>query len=263
MNKNTEKMFAEYLESLPEKRELLRNKLIESGVNIDKLETLYQQMDQIPVPEPGPEMTENFYQMLNNEKRALNNQQSFTDILFSGLRHLIRNPITVRIAYSLCMILLGWFIGFKFPPQSGAKDSQLQYLSAELTEMKKMVAYSMLNQPSPSERIKAIHYIKSSSTVDESTISALMHVLNYDENTNVRLVCLEVLMLHTHRERVKNGLFNSLSRQKSPLVQITLAKSLLSLEDEEAAARLKELLQKKDLNFTVRNQIEKSLKSLI
>ncbi len=263
MDKNIEELFVDYLNSSPEQKETLRQQLVKSGVDVEKLEKLYDQMGQITVPPPDEKMTEDFYQMLENQKRTLKYKTNWIEETLTKLRKTFRNPYVIRFAYSMCLFLAGWFIGINYTTGDTASQEQFQYMSSEISEMKKMLTYTMLNQPSPAERIKAIHYIRSLSHVDDQMISAMLHILNHDPNVNVRLVTLETLLNFAERSQVRNGLIHSINQQGSPIIQLSLANSMILLKDKEAIGQLKELLRKKDLNYTVRKRIEKSLKMLI
>jgi len=57
--------------------------------------------------------------------------------------------------------------------------------------MKQVMLLSLLNDPSASQRIRAVSYTDEFSSVDLKVIGALFTTLNGDPNVNVRLATLE------------------------------------------------------------------------
>jgi hypothetical protein len=79
---------------------------------------------------------------------------------------------------------------------------------------------------------------------------------------NVRLAALEALTKYYEQSEVKKGIIASLLRQTSPLVQLALVQVITSVNDSDGIKALKDLLQDKDLNKTVRDRVEKRIKEL-
>ena len=136
-------------------------------------------------------------------------------------------------------------------------------MAAEISQMKEMIVLADLNQPSPSERIRAINQIKAYGTADERTIAMLFNTLRGDSNTNVRLVAIEALAAHVDRPSVRQELIQSISLQESPLTQLALTDLMVGLNEKRATEQLKSLLLRDDLNYAVRTRIENSLKILM
>jgi HEAT repeat protein len=126
-----------------------------------------------------------------------------------------------------------------------------------------MMTINMLDQDSPSARIKTINQIKNLSEIDDAIITALLHTLNNDPNLNVRLVTVELLIQFCDNNRIREGLIYSITKQESPLIQIALIDLMVGIKERAAIAQFKELLEKKDLNDVVRTRIEENLKLLI
>jgi hypothetical protein len=268
MSKNKiEEVVLEYLSgNFDDKRKKeLEEILIENGYTIDEvveLAKIYNQLDDISIPEPGSSMSENFYSMLKEQKDKILKRDSWAENLLDKFKDLTRQKYVVRVAYSLLLLFIGWSAGFW-----GSKDSvyenQLNYMNAEIHEMKNMITYSMLNQPSATDRMKLINSINQDNKTDEKIISALLNTLNHDENVNVRVVTVEALARLGENSRVREGLIHSLALQESPLIQMAIIDLLVALNEKNAVGHLKSLLEKKDLNDTVRGRVEKSLKILI
>jgi hypothetical protein len=243
----------------------LRTMLMEYGYDIDELEELrktWQRMDDIPVPQPGDRMTDNFYRMLDDYKRQKRTEKGLWDRLVVRLTSPHFQSIIQRAAAGIVLLFMGWSLGFWFTPKQ-KYDERLNYMSSEIHQMKEMIVLAELKQPSPNERIRAINQIKAYSTVDERTITMLLNVLNDDSNTNVRLVAIEALVAHADRIIVKQGLIQALDHQESPLVQLALTDAVVDLKEKQAIGPLRSMLEREDLNYVVRTKIENSLSLLM
>jgi hypothetical protein len=94
-------------------------------------------------------------------------------------------------------------------------------------------------------------------------VSALLSTLNNDPNVNVRLATLEALApLAQQDATVRLGLVHSLAQQPSPLVQSSLADVMVQLQERRSVKPLRELLKQADLDETVKDKIEQSIRTL-
>jgi HEAT repeat protein len=121
----------------------------------------------------------------------------------------------------------------------------------------------MLENPSASERIRAVGYTDEMSSASRKVIDALLTTLNQDANVNVRLITLDALARLSANPIVREGLVQSISRQDSPLVQSAIADLMVKLQEKRSVKPLQKLLRKKDLNEMVKTKIEQSIQKLI
>jgi HEAT repeat protein len=147
-------------------------------------------------------------------------------------------------------------------PSSSSTESRLEALSAQLHEMREMVMLSLLQNPSASERMRAVSYTSGARNVNPNIATALLMTLNNDPNVNVRLTTLEALTHFAKDPVVREGLVQSILHQESPLVQAALADVMLKLQEKRAVRPFKKLLQQKDLNEMVRDKIEQTISRL-
>jgi hypothetical protein len=147
-------------------------------------------------------------------------------------------------------------------PSSSSTESRLEALSAQLHEMREMVMLSLLQNPSASERMRAVSYTSGARNVNPNIATALLMTLNNDPNVNVRLTTLEALTHFAGDPVVREGLVQSILHQESPLVQSALADVMLKLQEKRAVRPFKKLLQQKDLNEMVRDKIEQTISRL-
>jgi HEAT repeats len=147
--------------------------------------------------------------------------------------------------------------------QQVSERQQLDALTTQVHEMREMMMLALLQNPSASERMRAVSYTDGIKHVNANMTDALLATLNNDPNVNVRLTTLDALSHFAGNPAVREGLVQSILQQDSPLVQAALADVMLKLQERRAVKAFKKLLQQKDLNSTVRTKIEQTITRLI
>lgn len=264
---DVEALVLEYLSGplTAERQEALKSLLTEHGYTIEELDELretYARLDDIQVPTASETMTENFYRLLEEHKHQARAGQRRFENLVAWLRDRCDHRFMARVACGFGLLCAGWSLGFWSAPH-GRYERRLDDVTAEIREVKGMMAYAMLNQSSASERIQTINQIRTCGATDERAIALLLNKLEHDPNVNVRLVALETLAEQTDRAAVRQGLLHALSQQESPLVQLALTDVLVSLGRKTAVSQLRGLLERPDLNDTVRARIINGLERLM
>ena len=261
--KMLDELIAEYLSSdmSADKKGELKNRLISSGYNkveLEELENLYSNIDGIEVPETSEQLDMNFYRSLGIYKDAHEGNSSQFKVFVKNIKDVFRNKYALRFAYSLSLLAVGWYIG----NWSNPGDIKLQSMSKEIDQMKQVMMYSMLEQPSAAKRIKAISYADEFENVDDKILNAFLETLNNDPNPNVRLTAVEALSKFSDIQFVRHGLINSISTQESPLVQVALIDLMLKLKEKSSITELNLLLQNRELNYSVRSKTEETIQQL-
>jgi hypothetical protein len=82
--------------------------------------------------------------------------------------------------------------------------------------MRQTMLLTMLEQPSATDRLKAVTYTDELDEVDDKVIDALLQTLNNDPNVNVRLVTVEALHKLASHPKVRQGLIQSITRRNLP-----------------------------------------------
>jgi len=266
-NIRIEEIILEYLdEKTPATRKLQLEEIIKKEAStVDKLELLqeiYKDLKRIQIPAPSDKLDENFYNMIEEHKDGVKKRKDLFSRLSTLLTQLYGQRFVIRLAYGMLLLILGWILGYWFTP-SAKYETQINVMTAEIKEMKELVSLTLLSQPSPVDRIKAINHIKNQNQVPEKIINALIQTLNFDPNANVRLVAIEALLEFSGKPMVREALIKSIDQQESPLVQLALADIAVILNEKNAVQHLKQLLKRKELNDVVREKIEKSINILI
>ena len=77
------------------------------------------------------------------------------------------------------------------------------------------------------------------------------------------MVTLDALVKFSREPAVREGLIESIMQQESPLMQSAIADVMVKLQEKRSVKPLQELLNRKDLNETVKNKIKESIHQLI
>ncbi|GAB3920078.1 zf-HC2 domain-containing protein [Mucilaginibacter myungsuensis] len=225
------------------------------------MQAMWTDMGEIATPEPSAHMEVKFRAMLDTFKTQEAEKFSFKNWLGNLWQMQPRWPM----AYNLAVILVAFGFGF-WAMNKGTNNQdkgQLQELSAQVHELKQTMVLAMLENPSASERMKAVSYTSEMKHADDQVIEALLSTLNNDPNVNVRLTTLETLSEMTRYPEVREGLIRSIKGQDSPLMQSAIADVMLKLQEKKSVGSFKELLKQKDLDNGVRNKIEQTISHLI
>ncbi|TAE29781.1 MAG: HEAT repeat domain-containing protein [Cytophagales bacterium] len=227
---------------------------------------LWQRMGNVPTPEPSPEMRTQFYTMLDSfEQEEKAKPQSVWTRIQETVKQRWSVGLAGQLAYGLVLLSVGVAAGVWWQRPNNeqvAYQQRIDTLSVQVGEMRQMMMLSLLENPSATERLRAVSYTKDIPEVDHHVIDALLTTLDNDPNVNVRLVTLEALADLAHDARVRERLVQSLTRQESPLVQVALADVMVKLQEKRSLKPLRQLLRQDGLNYLVKIKLEQTIKEL-
>ncbi|MCK5220462.1 MAG: HEAT repeat domain-containing protein, partial [Candidatus Aminicenantes bacterium] len=242
-------------------KEELKNKLMQAGydkVELEDMDKLYSMLDEIEVPETSSKLDTDFYRSLELYKDAISDKSSHFGAFISSI---FKKKYVLRFTYSLTLVVFGWYLG----SWSGRIDNnnvKIQSLSQEISQMKQVMIYTMLEQPSATKRIKAISYTDEFENVDDKILNTFLDTLNNDPNPNVRLAAVEALSRFSDIQFVRKGLVKSILKQESPLVQVALIDLMLKLKEKASKKELSILLENRELNYSVWNKTRETIRLL-
>jgi anti-sigma factor RsiW len=174
----------------------------------------------------------------------------------------LRSPFGA-VAWSAALLLIGLYAGTHIGNRTTtAPPDEIASLHAEVTSMRQLVALSMLQQQSASERLQGVSWSTREDHLDPQVQSALMRTLRYDGSVDVRLAALDALSRHAAQPLVRKNVLDALQDQQSPLVQVAMIDQLTEWRDPGAAQRLKLLEQTPNLNPAVKQRAEWALAKL-
>ncbi|UOQ65079.1 HEAT repeat domain-containing protein [Hymenobacter volaticus] len=233
---------------------------------LETMQHMWHTLGSVRVPEPSENVRPAFYSMLASYKEE---QAATSKFSLAGLRQWLQTLVlprpVVQLAYSLCLVgvglAAGWWLNTRKVTPS-PDQQQLASLSKQVEKMQQVMLLTLIENPSATERLRAVSYTKELSSANPRVVEALLSTLNHDENVNVRLATLEALAALAYDPAVRLGLVQALPQQESPLVQSALADVMVQLQDKRSVQPLRRLLAQPDLNEAVKSKIQESLKSL-
>ena len=221
----------------------------------------------LPEAEPGPAMRARFNAMLSHaaDERAIAAGRAgrlpAIHPRFRGLLRPFRRP-AFGFALQLAVLALGFIGGFAVRGVLSGKGD-VSVLRSEVTEMRRMLTLSLLNQESSAERLRGVQVSRAADKADGSVLDALLNTLDNDPSTNVRLAAVDALFLFGGEPRTRETLVRSLERQKSPLVQISIIDLLVEIREQKAMKALRLLMQSAGTDPYVRKRAEWGIQQLI
>lgn len=229
----------------------------ELRIELEELRAAWHGMGLLPQEQPSAAMRARFYQRLNDlssgRGRAISGGYAWWK---PGLSGLVR-----QVTIVLALFCLGIYVG-RVSMSGRSSPSDSAQLQNQVQTLQRTVALSLLDRQSATSRLEGIEWSSRVARPDDDLLAALIHTLNSDPNTNVRLASLEALEKFSTEPKVRGALVSSISTQDSPLVQIALIDALVQIRDRSAAGEFRKLTTDRDANAAVRQRAEWGLKSL-
>jgi len=229
----------------------------------ESLSLLWNSLSALPEEKPSPAMRERFNAMLSAYEQGIRHGEtsSVWETLNQFIGRFLPSQPAIQFAMMFVLVVGSFVLGSRsedgFESGGNGQDDQIELaeLRGEVLAMSRMLAISLLQQQSASERIKGA----SLSQPDEQVIGTLVQTLNYDPNVNVRLAAMDALTKYSDEPEIRETLIGSLEKQTSPLVQLALVEVIAELNLPGAATVFRQLLEKEQLNQTVRERIQQRL----
>lgn len=251
--------------------------------HLKQLKRLFDDLGHLPQPEPPPRMRLHFQKILQKEiskqhphpsgldssdyekpasetssEYARNNPSKHTSGILTTswllplANRTLAHPLSRMAAIFLIGVLLGTMLAA--PPEH---REQVHQLATEVHHLREMIMITLLDHNRASERLRAVQIGMELPAPHGRIIEALLQTLNYDENINVRLAAIDALIHHAAHPEVRKGLVQSISIQKSPMVQVALADAMLAMRESSAAIEFEKLMNKQEdtMNLAVREKL--------
>lgn len=209
---------------------------------------LWERLGDMPAPEPGQAMHLRWNAALGSllpppPKPALS---------------WFRRPVWEAVTALACVVA-GVLIGVNLPRRDNGEIAQLR---EEVTNTREMVALSLLQQQSATERLRGVDYTGRMRTMEPQVVSALISAVGHDANVNVRLAAIDALTKVANHPAVVESLTRSLTSQDSPLVQAALVDYLLQARDRGAVGALRQFAERPDIDPSVLERTHFALQQL-
>jgi len=214
------------------------------------LKDLWGTMGELPEEDPSLGLRVRFYDSL----RAWRQQEHERRRPFWWVRH----P-AFQAASAAAILVIGIGIGFLV---RGRDTSEVSQLRGEVYNMRQLVALSLLQQQSASDRLRGVNYAYRVEQSDPQVLSALLTTVNHDPSVNVRMAAVDALRNFTDSPVGRKGLIQALAKQDSPMVQIEILDQIVELHEKSAVSAIQFLLSSQNLNPDVRQRAQWALKQL-
>ena len=228
---------------------------------------VWRKMSMLPTEQPSAESRARFEAMLHAfpSSEAEIPARTFVPARpisgWTAVLQWLRSPVGA-LAWSVALLVIGVAIGARVAAKDTTQSAELAAMHSELASMKQLVALSMLTQQSASERLQGVNYTNREEHLDPQVLAALLRTLRYDNSVDVRLAALDTLSRHANQPQIRKSVVDSLQEQQSPMVQVALIDLLSEWRDPEAAQRLRNFQQSRNLNPTVRQRAEWAVSKL-
>jgi len=230
-------------------------------------ERLWELMAASGDPQPSGSMREKFYSGLQEYKSGMRNRLTWLDKLkdrVSASWYLFPRPgLALNSVIIIAAFILGLIVRQPVKKTDTSYLKQIDSLSSQVSEIRQMMMLSLLDNPSASQRIKAVKFTDDIPQAGKKVTDALFTTLNNDPDVNVRLVTLEALIRYASDPSVRQGLVESISKQDSPVMQAAISEVMVRLSEKRSIPELKKLLGKEGLNKFVKQNLQKNLNKLI
>ncbi len=214
---------------------------------------VWQRLGDLPAPEPSHALNLRWEATLESLIRA--EPKPLRTWSFANLWP--RNPVW-QAATAMACLLIGLLIGSAFPRH----DKEIAKLHDEIASTREMVALSLLQQQTATERLRGVEYSGSMKTMEPEIVSALVHAINEDSSVNVRLAAIDALGKASASPSLLTSLTRSLPAQDSPMVQAALIDYFVDARDRQAVGALQQLEQQPNLNPAVLERTRSALQQL-
>ncbi|MFH6602430.1 hypothetical protein ACEZ3G_03000 [Maribacter algicola] len=251
LNEDERRGFEEFLQANPEHRE-----------QFETLEQTWNGLGEGKVPEPSEAMDGRFFEMLHGEIEKVEKSKGNSRDWLATFVEILWKP---QMAYGILLLVLGVGLGYYLNSESESerfvKTTVVE--NGETEAVREKLVLTLLDQPSANKRLQGINEANKIAKVDEKVINALLQTLNNDANVNVRLAAIESLTNYLDEPLVREGLVQSIVKQDSPIVQVTLANLMVALQEKRSIEPFKKLMRSKELDASVKKKLETSIASII
>jgi anti-sigma factor RsiW len=238
-NMNDEKLETQLIDYIDGKlTETERQAVEQELVRNDKAYKMYEQlkevmhaMDNAPKFEPSSKLRRDFDEILKSE---ITSSTKTSRVIFF-------QPAFYRIAAALALLIIGGGIGFWISKQND-QQQEIAKIKREMEATKLMMMALIDNHQSASQRIQGVNVALTIKDADDDVVKALAKRMNEDPNTNVRLAALDALSKFHQEPLVRRILIDALSKQKDPMVQISLIQLMVKMKEKSVVNDLKRIV---------------------
>jgi len=212
----------------------------------EQLKEVIQVMARSSQLEPSQKMQSSFDDLLQQETKANKGRTVF----FS--------PTLYKVAAAVSLLIVGLVGGYMISKYQRQQE-KLAAIEAEVQKTKQMMMSMLDNQHSASQRMIGATVALQIKKMDPQILGALINALNEDPNTNVRLAALDALGKFHQEPTVRKALIAALSTQKDPIVQISLIRLLVEMNEKSTIHELQRITTDENVIKEVKDEAHAGL----
>jgi hypothetical protein len=230
----------------------------------EAVHTLWADLGRIPDQPPAPSVARSFHAMLDSYETGVRRPAAGPARRRAGsrLERLLFGRPALQLGAGVAVLAIGIGLGYAGRGIPGGGD-QLGQLREEVSELRNLLALSLLQQESASDRLKGVSWTSDLEATGPGITAALTDVMMHDRNVNVRLAALNALARNMAAPEVRRDILLALPGQKSPLMQLALVDALVQINDRESREVLQRALNRPDLRPEVRQRIQQGIKLIL
>ncbi len=225
---------------------------------LGELQSLDQIIDQAAIKQPSINSKRRFQEFLATENQINTQVKYFTT---NNSKTISLNQVW-QIAAAIALVIMGTGIGVQWKNNLN-QQTEIAALKSEMLLQKKLLALSLLEQSSASDRIKGVNISIKETNKDEQILAALIERMNLDENINVQLKAIEGLAQFGQHRLVITAFTKALNKQASPEIQIAIMDALMNLNAKDAYPQFQRILRDEQTIDAVKNKAAAGLDILL
>lgn len=159
-----------------------------------------------------------------------------------------------QMAVACTLLIAGVVAGHYQAAAPKEIDPEMAQLKGQVEGLRQLVALSLLQAQSPSDRLRGVNFSSQISRPDAEVEQSLLHAVNHDPNVNVRLSAVDAIEKYAGDPAVRRALVDAVAVQDSPIVQCALIDLLAEVHDRDSAPALRKIAQDGQADETVRQR---------
>lgn len=234
--------------------------------DLAELNVVWRGLEAMPQPEPGRSMRSRFMETLEAYQEGYQEaqrRQSYTSAARAWWQSWWPARPAFQAAFAAALVIAGITVGrYLAAPQHPEASPEMTALRSQVDSLRQLVALSLLQEQSPSSRLRGVTYSYQITQPDRQVEQALLSAVNHDPNVNVRLSAVDALAKFAANPEIRRALVDSLPVQDSPLVQIAIIDLLAQLHDPGSLPALKKIAANEQADEAVRQRAASAAEKL-
>jgi hypothetical protein len=237
-----------------------RNELAELGI-------VWRGLESMAVPEPSRAMRTRFMEMLEAYQAGMEQappKRTAPQSETGRSRWLAWWPSQPawQIALASALLIVGVAAGRFAAGVPREMSPDMAQLKGQVEGLRQLVALSLLQAQSPSDRLRGVSFSSQISQPDAEVVQSLLRAIRHDPNVEVRLSAVDAIEKYTGDLNVRRALVDAVAVQDSAIVQCALIDLLKQVNDRASIPALTKLAQDRQADEVVRHRATLAVQKL-